>query len=81
MSVCAHVCMCALIVCMCVYLLTLGARVQRGLLYLVCVSVYVSVCVCVCLHLFSRYRDQAGSSAIPMALAQQGLEKLCGDFA
>jgi len=25
--------------------------------------------------------DQAGSSAIPTALAQQGLEKLCGDFA
>ena len=31
------------------------------------------VCVCVCL--------QAGSSAIPMAQAQQGLKKLCGDFA
>jgi len=27
------------------------------------------------------YRDQAGSSVIPTALAQQGLEKLCGDFA
>jgi len=39
------------------------------------------VCLSVCLHLFSSYRDQAGSSAIPMALAQQGLEKLCGDFA
>ena len=47
----------------------------------VCVSVCVSVCLCVCLHLFSPYRDQAGSSAIPTALAQQGLEKLCGDFA
>jgi len=35
----------------------------------------VSVCVCVCLHLFSPYRNQAGSSAIPTALAQQGLEK------
>ena len=33
------------------------------------------VCLCVCLHLFSPYRDQAGSSAIPTALAQQGLEK------
>ena len=62
-------------------LLTLGAHAQRGLLYLVCVSVCVCVCVCVCLHLFSHYRDQAGSSAIPTALAQQGLEKLCGDFA
>ena len=60
----------------CIHLvLTLGAHAQRGLLYLVCVS------VCVCLHLFSPYRDQAGSSAIPTALAQQGLEKLCGDFA
>ena len=40
------------------------------------------VCLCVvCLHLFSSYKDQAGSSAIPTALAQQGLEKLCGDFA
>jgi len=39
------------------------------------------VCVSVCLHLFSPYREQAGSSAIPTALAQQGLEKLCGDFA
>jgi len=39
------------------------------------------VCVRVCLHLFSPYRDQAGSSVIPTALAQQGLEKLCGDFA
>jgi len=47
----------------------------------VCVSVCVSVCVCVCLHLFSSYRDQAGSSARPMALVQQGLKKLCGDFA
>jgi len=47
--------------------LTLGAHAQRGLLYLVCVSVCVSVCVCVCLHLFSPYRDQAGSSAIPTA--------------
>ena len=37
--------------------------------------------LCVCLHLFSPYRDQAGSSAIPTALAQQGLEKVCGDFA
>ena len=45
-------------------LLTLGAHAQRGLLYLVCVS----VCVSVCLHLFSPYGDQAGSSAIPMAL-------------
>jgi len=41
----------------------------------VCVSVCVSVCVCVCLHLFSPYRDQAGSSVIPTALAQQWLEK------
>jgi len=41
----------------------------------------VSVCVYVCLHLFSPYRDQAGSSAILTALAQQGLENLCGDFA
>jgi len=48
---------------------------------LVCVSVCLSVCVSVCLQLFSPYRDQAGSSAIPTALAQQGLEKLCGDFA
>jgi len=47
------------------YSLTLGAHAQRGLLYLVCVS----VCVCVCLHLFSPYSDQAGSSAIPTALA------------
>ena len=47
----------------------------------VCVSVCVCVCVCVCLHLFSPYRDQAGSSAIPTALAQQGLENLCGDVA
>jgi len=39
------------------------------------------VCVSVCLQLFSPYRDHAGSSAIPTALAQQGLEKLCGDFA
>ena len=31
--------------------------VQRGLLYLVCVS----VCVCVCLHLFLHYRHQTGS--------------------
>jgi len=72
--------------------LTLGAHAQRGLLYLfgglcvcvclsVCVCVCVSVCLCVCLHLFSLYRDQAGSSAIPTALAQQGLEMLCGDFA
>jgi len=30
--------------------------------------------VSVCLHLFSPYRDQAGSSAIPTALTQQGLE-------
>ena len=37
--------------------------------------------LCVCLHLFLPYRDQAGSSAIPTALAQQGLEKLWGDFA
>jgi len=37
------------------------------------------VCVSVCLQLFSPYRDQAGSSAIPTAVAQQGLEKLCGD--
>ena len=43
--------------------------------------VCVCVCLCVCLHLFSPYRDQAGSSAIPKALAQQGVEKLCGDFA
>jgi len=64
-----------------VWLLTLGAHAQRGLLYLVCVSVCLSVCVSVCLHLFSPYRDQAGSSAIPTALAQQGLKKLCGDFA
>ena len=65
------------------YSLTLGTHVQRGLLYLVCVSVCVCVCVClsVCLHLFLPYRDQAGSLAIPTALAQQGLEKLCGDFA
>ena len=55
--------------------LTLGANAQRGLLYLVC------VCVCVCLHLFSPYRDQAGSLAIPKAIAQQGLENVCGDFA
>jgi len=48
---------------------------------LVCVSVCLSVCVSVCLQLFLPYRDQAGSSAIPTALAQQGLEKLCGDFA
>jgi len=60
--------------------LTLGAHGQRGLVYLVCVCVCMCVCVC-CLHLFSPYRDQAGSSAIPTALAQQGLEKLCGDFA
>ena len=52
-----------------------------GLCVCVCVCVCVSVCVCVCLHLFSPYRDQAGSSAIPTALAQQELEKLCGDFA
>ena len=39
---------------------------------------FVCLCVCVCvyLHLFLPYRDQAGSSAIPTALAQQGLEKL-----
>jgi len=43
--------------------------------------VCLCVCVCVCLHLFLPYRDRAGSSAIPTALAQQGLEKLCGDFA
>jgi len=42
-------------------MLTLGAHAQRGLL-----------CLCVCLHFFSP--DQAGSSAIPTALAQQGLE-------
>ena len=32
--------------------------------------------LCVCLHLFSHYtcRDQAGSTTIPTALAQQGLE-------
>jgi len=42
--------------------------------------VCVSVSVCVCLHLFSPYRDQASSSAIPTALAQQGLENLCGDL-
>jgi len=47
----------------------------------VCVRVCVCVCLAVCLHLFSPYRDQAGSSVIPTALAQQGLEKLCGDFA
>ena len=47
----------------------------------VCVCVCVCVCLCVCLHLFSPYRDQAGSSAIPTALVQQGLEKLRGDFA
>ena len=47
---------------------------------MVCVSVCLSVCVSVCLQLFSPYRDQAGSSAIPKALAQQGLEKLCGDL-
>ena len=42
----------------------------------VCLSVVcLSVCVSVCLQLFSPYRDQAGSSAIPTALAQQGLEK------
>ena len=62
-------------------LLTLGTHAQRGLLYLVCVSVCVCVCVSVCLHLFSPNRDQAGSSVIPTALVQQGLEKLCGDFA
>ena len=33
------------------------------------------VCVSVCLHLFSHYRHQTGSSAIPTALAQQALEK------
>ena len=59
--------------------LTLGVLAQRGLLYLVCVS--VCVCLCVCLYLFSPYRDQASSSATPTALAQQGLKKLCGDFA
>ena len=55
---------------------------RRELLCLVCVSVClcVCVCVCVCLHLFSPYRDQAGSSAIPTALAQQGLEKLWGQI-
>jgi len=42
--------------------------------WFVCLCVCVCVCVCVCLHLFSPYRDQAGSSAIPTALAQQGLE-------
>jgi len=67
--------------CMFCVLLTLGVHAQRGLLYLVCVSVCLSFCVSVCLQLFSPYRDQAGSSAIPTALAQQGLEKLCGDFA
>ena len=49
--------------------------------WFVCLCVCVSVCVCVCLHLFSPYRDQASPSAIPTALAQQGLENLCGDFA
>jgi len=38
------------------------------------------VCVCVCLHVFSPYRDQAGSSAIPTALAQRGLQKLTQDL-
>ena len=33
----------------------------------------VCVCLCVCLHLFSPYRNQAGTSAIPTAPAQQGL--------
>jgi len=60
--------------------LTLGAHAQQGLLYLVCVSVCLYICVRVCLQLFSPYRDQAGSSAKPTALAQQGLEKLCGDL-
>ena len=54
----------------CCGLLTLGAHAQRGLLYLVCVSGCVCVCPSVCVHLFSPYRDQAGSSAIPTALAQ-----------
>jgi len=54
--------------------LTLGAHAQLWVTVL-------GLCVCVCLHLFSPYRDQAGSSAIPTALAQQGLEKICGDFA
>ena len=35
-------------------LLTLGARAQRGLLYLVCLSVCVCVCVCVCVYDYSR---------------------------
>ena len=49
--------------------LTLGAHAQQGLRYLLC------VCVCVCLLLFSCYRHQTGSWAIPTALAQQALEK------
>jgi len=53
--------------------LTLGAHAQRG--------VITVLGLCVCLHLFSPYRDQAGSSAISTTLAQQGLEKLCGNFA
>ena len=40
--------------------------------WFVCLCVCVSVCVC--LHLFSPYRNQAGSSAIPTTLVQQGLE-------
>ena len=53
--------------------LTLGTHVQRGLLYLVCVS----VCLSVSTYSHPTYRDQAGSSAIPTALAQQGLKMLC----
>jgi len=49
--------------------------------WFVCLCVCLSVCLSVCLHLFSPYRDQASSSAIPTALAQQRFKKLCGDFA
>ena len=45
--------------------------------YLVCVS--VCVCLSVCLHLFSHYRHQTSSRAIPKALAQQALEKCARD--
>ena len=65
-----------------IQLLTLGVHAQRGFLYLVCVSLCVCVCVSVCLSpLILALQDQAGSSVIPTALAQQGIEKLCGDFA